>query len=99
MEIIFETLEPNLVGLLEYGVKSDPTWVSLYSNKRSKETLMLFRYSQAVSMMGAVESQQEKWDGSDQEFALRLCKSILQRLIKMFETFIVSKTILHLTSN
>jgi hypothetical protein len=25
MEIIFETLEPNLVGLLEYGVKSDPT--------------------------------------------------------------------------
>lgn len=25
MEIIFETLEPNLVSLLEYGVKSDPT--------------------------------------------------------------------------
>ncbi|OBZ85134.1 Exocyst complex component 1 [Choanephora cucurbitarum] len=71
MEIIFETLEPNLVGLLEYGVKSDPT--------------------QAVSMMGAVESQQEKWDGSDQEFALRLCKSILQRLIKMFETFIADQ--------
>ncbi|KAI8091056.1 exocyst complex component Sec3-domain-containing protein [Gilbertella persicaria] len=71
MEIIFETLEPNLVGLLEYGVKSDPT--------------------QAVSMMGAVEFQQEKWDGSDQEFALRLCKSILQRLTKMFENFIVDQ--------
>ncbi|KAI8382970.1 exocyst complex component Sec3-domain-containing protein [Blakeslea trispora] len=71
MEIIFETLEPNLVGLLEYGVKSDPT--------------------QAVSMMGAMEFQQEKWDGSDQEFALRLCKSILQRLTKMFETFIADQ--------
>ncbi|KAI7899871.1 exocyst complex component Sec3-domain-containing protein [Cokeromyces recurvatus] len=68
MEIIFETLEPNLVGLLEYGVKSDPT--------------------QAVSMLGAVEFQQEKWDGSDQEFVLSLCKSILQRLTKMFQNFI-----------
>ncbi|CAO3618885.1 unnamed protein product [Mucor fragilis] len=71
MEIIFETLEPNLVGLLEYGVKSDPT--------------------QAVSMLGAVEFQQEKWDGSDQEFTLRLCKSILQRLTKMFESFIADQ--------
>lgn len=41
-------------------------------------------------MLGAVEFQQEKWDGSDQEFTLRLCKSILQRLTKMFESFIVS---------
>lgn len=41
-------------------------------------------------MLGAVEFQQEKWDGSDQEFTLRLCKSILQRLTKMFENFIVS---------
>ena len=41
-------------------------------------------------MLGAVEFQQEKWDGSDQEFTLRLCKSILQRLTKMFETFIVT---------
>ncbi|KAI9256368.1 exocyst complex component Sec3-domain-containing protein [Helicostylum pulchrum] len=71
MEIIFETLEPNLVGLLEYGVKSDPT--------------------QAVSMLGAVEFQQEKWEGSDQEFTLRLCKSILQRLTKMFESFIADQ--------
>ncbi|KAG2192485.1 hypothetical protein INT47_002164 [Mucor saturninus] len=71
MEIIFETLEPNLVSLLEYGVKSDPT--------------------QAVSMLGAVEFQQEKWDGSDQEFILRLCKSILQRLTKMFESFIADQ--------
>ncbi|KAG1084658.1 hypothetical protein G6F42_021696 [Rhizopus arrhizus] len=71
MEIIFESLEPNLVGLLEYGVKSDPT--------------------QAVSMLGAVEFQQEKWDGSDQEFTLRLCKSILQRLTKMFESFIADQ--------
>ncbi|KAI9481520.1 MAG: exocyst complex component Sec3-domain-containing protein [Benjaminiella poitrasii] len=71
MEIIFETLEPNLVGLLEYGVKSDPT--------------------QAVSMLGAVEFQQEKWDESDQEFVLRLCKSILQRLTKMFENFITEQ--------
>ncbi|CEP09602.1 hypothetical protein [Parasitella parasitica] len=71
MEIIFETLEPNLVGLLEYGVKSDPT--------------------QAVSMLGAVEFQQEKWDSSDQEFTLRLCKSILQRLTKMFESFIADQ--------
>lgn len=43
-------------------------------------------------MLGAVEFQQEKWDGSDQEFTLRLCKSILQRLTKMFESFIVSGT-------
>ncbi|GAA5808968.1 hypothetical protein MFLAVUS_002368 [Mucor flavus] len=71
MEIIFETLEPNLVSLLEYGVKSDPT--------------------QAVSMLGAVEFQQEKWEGSDQEFTLRLCKSILQRLTKMFESFIADQ--------
>lgn len=41
-------------------------------------------------MLGAVEFQQEKWEGSDQEFTLRLCKSILQRLTKMFESFIVS---------
>jgi hypothetical protein len=47
-------------------------------------------FSQAVSMLGAVEFQQEKWEGSDQEFTLRLCKSILQRLTKMFESFIVS---------
>lgn len=25
MEMIFETMEPNMVSLLEYGVKSDPT--------------------------------------------------------------------------
>jgi hypothetical protein len=43
-------------------------------------------------MLGAVEFQQEKWDGSDQEFTLRLCKSVLQRLTKMFESFIVSCT-------
>lgn len=49
-------------------------------------------YSQAVSMLGAVEFQQEKWEGSDQEFTLRLCKSILQRLTKMFESFIVSNS-------
>lgn len=44
-------------------------------------------------MLGAVEFQQEKWDGSDQEFILRLCKSILQRLTKMFESFIVNSRI------
>lgn len=56
---------------------------------------MLFSFSdsQAVSMLGAVEFQQEKWDGSDQEFILRLCKSILQRLTKMFESFIVNTRI------
>jgi hypothetical protein len=45
-------------------------------------------------MLGAVEFQQEKWEGSDQEFTLRLCKSILQRLTKMFESFIVSFALL-----
>ncbi|KAI8967455.1 exocyst complex component Sec3-domain-containing protein [Mycotypha africana] len=44
--------------------------------------------TQAVSMLGAVEYQQEKWEGSDQEFALRLCKSLLQRLTKIFNNFI-----------
>jgi hypothetical protein len=68
MEIIFETLEPSLVTLLEYGIKSDPT--------------------QAVSVLSATEFQQEKWEGSDQEFTLRLCKSLSQRTTKMFETFI-----------
>ncbi|EIE80531.1 hypothetical protein RO3G_05236 [Rhizopus delemar RA 99-880] len=68
MEIIFETMEPNMVSLLEYGVKSDPTLT--------------------VSMLAAVEYQQEKWEGSDQEFALKLCESLSQRLTRMFESFI-----------
>ncbi|CAO3701218.1 unnamed protein product [Rhizopus stolonifer] len=68
MEMIFETMEPNMVSLLEYGVKSDPTLT--------------------VSMLAAVEYQQEKWEGSDQEFALKLCNSLSQRLTRMFENFI-----------
>ncbi|KAG0167424.1 hypothetical protein DFQ30_006068 [Apophysomyces sp. BC1015] len=68
MELIFETLEPSLVSLLEFGVKSDPT--------------------QAVSMLAAVEFQQDQWHGSDQEFMLRLCSSLLQRLIRMFGEFV-----------
>ncbi|KAI7855257.1 exocyst complex component Sec3-domain-containing protein, partial [Circinella umbellata] len=68
MEIIFETLEPSIVGLLEYGVKSDPT--------------------QAASMLASVEFQNDKWLGSDQEFMLRLCNSLMQRLTRMFERFV-----------
>ncbi|KAI9254224.1 exocyst complex component Sec3-domain-containing protein [Sporodiniella umbellata] len=68
MEMIFETMEPSIVNLLEYGVKSDPTLT--------------------VSMMAAVEYQQEQWEGSDQEFALKLCTSLSQRLTRMFENFI-----------
>ena len=68
MEIIFETLEPSIVSLLEYGVKSDPT--------------------QAASMLASVEFQNEKWLGSDQEFMLRLCNSLMQRLTRMFERFV-----------
>ncbi|KAL4211949.1 exocyst complex component Sec3-domain-containing protein [Rhizopus microsporus] len=72
MEVIFETMEPNMVSLLEYGVKSDPTL--------------------AVSMLAAVEYQQERWEGSDQEFALKLCASLSQRLMRMFESFISDQT-------
>ncbi|KAI8143952.1 exocyst complex component Sec3-domain-containing protein [Fennellomyces sp. T-0311] len=68
MEIIFETLEPSIVSLLEYGVKSDPT--------------------QAVSMLASVEFQNDKWQGSDQDFLLRLCSSLTQRLTRMFERFV-----------
>ncbi|KAI9496495.1 exocyst complex component Sec3-domain-containing protein [Zychaea mexicana] len=68
MEIIFETLEPSIVSLLEYGVKSDPT--------------------QTASMLASVEFQNDKWLGSDQDFLLRLCSSLMQRLTRMFERFV-----------
>ncbi|KAI9007517.1 exocyst complex component Sec3-domain-containing protein [Phycomyces nitens] len=71
MELLFETLEPSLVSLIEYGVKSDPT--------------------QTVSMMSSVEFQQEERQGSDQEFTLRLCASLTQRLKRMFERFITDQ--------
>ncbi|OAD71491.1 hypothetical protein PHYBLDRAFT_187571 [Phycomyces blakesleeanus NRRL 1555(-)] len=71
MELLFETLEPSLVSLIEYGVKSDPT--------------------QTVSMMSSVEFQQEERKESDQEFMLRLCSSLMQRLKRMFERFITDQ--------
>ncbi|KAI8990352.1 exocyst complex component Sec3-domain-containing protein [Pilobolus umbonatus] len=71
MEIIFETLESNLVNLLEYGVKSDST--------------------QAVSMLASIENEQFKWEMSDQEFVLTVCKSLYQRLNRMFDNFIAEQ--------
>ncbi|KAI7886029.1 hypothetical protein K492DRAFT_156532 [Lichtheimia hyalospora FSU 10163] len=71
MENIFETLEPSIVSLIEYGVKSDPT--------------------QAISMLAAVEFQNDKWAGSDQKFMLRMCISLMQRLTRMFERFVADQ--------
>ncbi|KAL1934170.1 hypothetical protein VTP01DRAFT_6352, partial [Rhizomucor pusillus] len=71
MEIMFETLEPSIVSLVEYGVKADPT--------------------QVVGMLAAVEFHSEKWNGSDQEFLLRLCNSLIQRLRRMFDRFIADQ--------
>ncbi|KAI7862974.1 exocyst complex component Sec3-domain-containing protein, partial [Spinellus fusiger] len=71
MEIIFETLEPTIVGLIEHGIKCDPT--------------------QSVSMMSSVEFQQDEKKGSDQEFMLRLCDSLLKRLKHAFERFITDQ--------
>ncbi|KAF7721909.1 hypothetical protein EC973_003948 [Apophysomyces ossiformis] len=71
MEMIFENLEPSLVSLIEFGMKSDPT--------------------QAVSMMAAVEFQQEQLQGSDQEFMLKLCGSLMQRLTRMFGRFVADQ--------
>lgn len=47
-------------------------------------------YRQAVSMLAAVEFHSDKWNGSDQEFLLRLCDSLMQRLKRIFDRFIVS---------
>lgn len=41
--------------------------------------------------MAAVEFQSDKWKGSDQEFLLRLCDSLMQRLERMFGRFVVCK--------
>lgn len=47
-------------------------------------------FSQAISMLAAVEFQNDKWAGSDQKFMLRMCNSLMQRLVRMFERFVVS---------
>lgn len=58
-----------------------------------ERTAYLFCFSRlAVSMLAAVEYQQERWEGSDQEFALKLCASLSQRLMRMFESFISDQT-------
>ena len=42
-------------------------------------------------MLAAVEFQNDKWAGSDQKFMLRMCISLMQRLTRMFERFVVSR--------
>lgn len=49
-----------------------------------------FLSRQAISMLAAVEFQNDKWAGSDQKFMLRMCNSLMQRLTRMFERFVVS---------